>query len=375
MYNALGQRVRELRAATPTTSQTLDYPRGIFGYRAGVFNESWGGWDIYETRVAGQVMQLGSGLEYFLHTDAIGSTTMDTDNTGAVDRDITFYPWGQTWQVSGSNFWENFGGLGHQANGGFYPARQREYSPDLGRWPTPDPGGVKVVKLSNPQTWNMYAYAGNNPTSLNDPSGTQTDSPFYSPYNHYCFGFSCIQRFGPEGDSPGTTIYGYDVFDALEGAPGAYAYINQSGDLGFGFSEDLWIHDWAKSEAQFQNSPEYRQGVNGQYQTVSSDVASALPGTGARVTSNVPKYVQGAHANFPIFCGTAGNCAGRYANGLHIESMKLKNGHTIYWGHNDTASPYIGSSFNLGKFDLWNLVVHGAVDVVNGHLGNYIFPY
>jgi RHS repeat-associated protein len=168
MYNALGQRVRELRAATPTTSQTLDYPRGIFGYRAGVFNEGWGGWDIYDTRVAGQVMQLGSGLEYFLHTDAVGSTTMDTDNTGAVDRDITFYPWGQTWQVSGSNFWENFGGLGHQANGGFYPARQREYSPDLGRWPTPDPEGGH---LENPQTLNKYVYAGDNPTSLNDPTG------------------------------------------------------------------------------------------------------------------------------------------------------------------------------------------------------------
>jgi RHS repeat-associated protein len=174
MYNALGQRVRELRAATPTTSQTLDYPRGIFGYRAGVFNEGWGGWDIYDTRVAGQVMQLGSGLEYFLHTDAVGSTTMDTDNTGTVDRDITFYPWGQTWQVSGSNFWENFAGLGHQANGGFYPARQREYNPDMARWPTPDPGGVKVVKLDNPQTWNMYAYVTDNPTSLNDPSGMVT---------------------------------------------------------------------------------------------------------------------------------------------------------------------------------------------------------
>ena len=36
---------------------------------------------------------------------------------------------------------------------------------------TPDPGGRKVVKLDDPQTWNMYAYVGNNPTSRNDPSG------------------------------------------------------------------------------------------------------------------------------------------------------------------------------------------------------------
>ena len=39
------------------------------------------------------------------------------------------------------------------------------------RWMTPDPGGVKVVKLDNPQTWNMYAYVTNNPISRNDPSG------------------------------------------------------------------------------------------------------------------------------------------------------------------------------------------------------------
>jgi len=34
---------------------------------------------------------------------------------------------------------------------------------------TPDPGGRSVVKLDDPQTWNMYAYVGNNPTTLNDP--------------------------------------------------------------------------------------------------------------------------------------------------------------------------------------------------------------
>ncbi len=36
---------------------------------------------------------------------------------------------------------------------------------------SPDPGGLKVVRLDNPQTWNMYAYVRNNPTTLTDPSG------------------------------------------------------------------------------------------------------------------------------------------------------------------------------------------------------------
>jgi len=50
----------------------------------------------------------------------------------------------------------------------------RQYSSSFGRWMSPDPGGVKVVNMDTPQTWNMYAYATDNPTTLNDPSGLQS---------------------------------------------------------------------------------------------------------------------------------------------------------------------------------------------------------
>ncbi len=90
-----------------------------------------------------------------------------------------------------------------------------------------------------------------------------------------------------------------------------------------------------------------------------------------------PLYVAGGHANFRIACGSAngGNCAGPWGGGLHIESERLTTGERIYWGHNDTASYYIGSHANWGTFSPWNLVVHGTVDFIYGHMGNYIFPY
>jgi RHS repeat-associated protein len=47
----------------------------------------------------------------------------------------------------------------------------RRYTPGLGRWYTPDPIGKAAARLDFPQTWNMYAYVRNNPTTLTDPSG------------------------------------------------------------------------------------------------------------------------------------------------------------------------------------------------------------
>jgi len=43
------------------------------------------------------------------------------------------------------------------------------------RWISPDPAGLGAVDPSNPQTWNRYAYVGNNPLSNVDPLGLDFD--------------------------------------------------------------------------------------------------------------------------------------------------------------------------------------------------------
>jgi RHS repeat-associated protein len=53
----------------------------------------------------------------------------------------------------------------------------RQYSSALGRWITPDPAGLAVVDPMNPQSWNRYAYVGNNAVSLIDPLGLSDCHP------------------------------------------------------------------------------------------------------------------------------------------------------------------------------------------------------
>ena len=47
----------------------------------------------------------------------------------------------------------------------------RQQAPVQGRWLTPDPAGMAAVDITNPQSWNMYAYVNNNPVSNTDPLG------------------------------------------------------------------------------------------------------------------------------------------------------------------------------------------------------------
>src|ERR1035438_8370461 len=47
----------------------------------------------------------------------------------------------------------------------------RYYGSSMGRFMSPDPGGLLFQKPQDPQSWNLYAYARNNPLSNLDPTG------------------------------------------------------------------------------------------------------------------------------------------------------------------------------------------------------------
>jgi RHS repeat-associated protein len=68
-----------------------------------------------------------------------------------------------------------------------FPARRQSSS--QGRWIAPDPAGRSAVSLANPQSWNRYAYAGNNPIALIDPTGLEDcDARGAGPHGMDCGG-------------------------------------------------------------------------------------------------------------------------------------------------------------------------------------------
>jgi len=105
---------------------------------------------------------------YYYHMDAVGSVRMITNESGQEITRYDFWPFGQ---VSGSPAVQDsrmFAGTERDGESGLDYFGARHYASGIGRFATVDPAGAH---LSNPQTFNRYAYAGNNPLRFTDPTG------------------------------------------------------------------------------------------------------------------------------------------------------------------------------------------------------------
>jgi RHS repeat-associated protein len=182
-YNAVGDRVQW--AARGGTQQQLFDPAGMSLGVVGMYSVVW-------SRNAPFALYLGGNTQ-FNHINNLGSTTLRTDQSGTAVEDMLFYPWGDVWQ--------SWGGGGYTFAATPYddvttttsPTMYRFYSMNLGRWHSPDPAGLAAANPANPQTWNLYAYATNNPTTLIDPTGLEDNGP--------CYGYYCASYGGPPPSS------------------------------------------------------------------------------------------------------------------------------------------------------------------------------
>jgi RHS repeat-associated protein/uncharacterized repeat protein (TIGR01451 family) len=138
-------------------------------------------WD----RIGGLPMVVSDGTGWFIHgpaaiaeagvggdwllPDAIGSTRLVTDPTGAVSATRSYDTFGTPRTSTGAA--PTFGYAGQWTDPtGLINLRARMYQPAVGRFLTPD-----RIQPNAPGTqgWNPYTYTANNPTTWTDPTGNQ----------------------------------------------------------------------------------------------------------------------------------------------------------------------------------------------------------
>jgi len=109
----------------------------------------------------------------YYHTDAIGSVRAITDATGAVIGRYDYLPFGELWPSVPPAPAEvrQFGGKERDDETGLDYFGARYHSSNIGRFTTVDPAMNIEVAMLDPQRWNRYAYAKNNPFVFIDPDG------------------------------------------------------------------------------------------------------------------------------------------------------------------------------------------------------------
>ena len=118
-----------------------------------------------------------------LHSDWLGNSRLSTlylNRTLAYDAAYT--PYGETYVPAGSQSDVDFTGMRPDTQTGLYDFSAREYS-TVGRWISPDPSGLNAVDITNPQSWNRYAYVNNYPPTFTDPTGLCAQGAICPPSN------------------------------------------------------------------------------------------------------------------------------------------------------------------------------------------------
>ena len=136
---------------------------------------------IYFNGARTALRNASSGNVYYYFSDQVGTTQLMTNSSGTVCYDSDSTPFGYQMVYTSTCAQEfDFAGMQLDSETDNYDTWYRYYEPNLGRRMSPDPLGLGASDVTNPQSFNLYAYALKNPTSLTDPLGLQTCDPFAS---------------------------------------------------------------------------------------------------------------------------------------------------------------------------------------------------
>jgi RHS repeat-associated protein len=174
-YNALGQMDYD-QSSNGTNISELYGADGalLWRYTGNTSDPTQRAFVPFQGRILAEYYGGSPGGTIFDHPDGIGSATSSSDYTGNNFSERLFYPFGEFWtglNLPTLGMHQTFAQLpDYDPESDLYNTLNRHYSGNMGRWMSPDPGNAGADP-SRPQTWNMYAYVQNNPTSRTDPSG------------------------------------------------------------------------------------------------------------------------------------------------------------------------------------------------------------
>ncbi|MBU7010470.1 MAG: RHS repeat protein, partial [Theionarchaea archaeon] len=141
---------------------------------------------------------------FYYMNDHLRSTRMITDENGTPLTSVKYYPFGKSYQYSGSEESYLFTGKERDLTGLYYFGA-RYYDPETGRFLARDPytflpddprTGASTEEraqwLMNPQRFDRFSYAGNNPLKYKDPTGLSFE----------CFDPECQDLLDEGGEDP-----------------------------------------------------------------------------------------------------------------------------------------------------------------------------
>jgi len=171
-----------------------------------------------------------NGTASFEHQDWLGTERLRTTYNGGVEGAYQSLPWGDGQSFSGSDQdAHHYATLDYDSESNTDHARFRQYSSTEGRFLSPDPYGGSY-NPANPQSFNRYEYAMDNPLSNIDPSGL--DCIYVDEDGNYA-GYD-IGDCNNDTWGGGAGAYYVDCYGCLEGG---VSNVSLTGDGGINFSD------------------------------------------------------------------------------------------------------------------------------------------
>ena len=179
----------------------------------------------------------------YLTTNTLGSPRVTTDQSGNVTSRRDFMPFGEEiaslgnrtaaigYQTDATR--QKFTGYERDQESSLDFAEARYHNFNLGRFNSPDPENAGAYE-SDPQSWNGYTYAGNNPILFTHPTGE--DYVICDPDGKSnCQKPNTDKQFENARNAGGFTFNDGKIFDSDGVLRGTYSYIpnkgNQSGKV------------------------------------------------------------------------------------------------------------------------------------------------